>query len=151
VVSTPWTVLPSTAGRGIRLQGYLAHKKTPPPRTLQYTYLAPYGGPRGGSFSYGRGAPVWRNCIYHRGPQGRVALPEPPSCSRNPLTLKKHRSRCALATKFVSLMPEPTPPYRCTSVQRKRSPLGPYRRPMPRVLARGVLGGSALRMGEVPL
>ena len=33
----------------IRLQGYLAHKKQPPPRTLQWEYLGSYGGPeRGG-------------------------------------------------------------------------------------------------------
>ena len=30
------------------LQGYLAHKKLSPPRTLQQAYLDPYGGPRGG-------------------------------------------------------------------------------------------------------
>jgi len=29
------------------LQGYLAHKKHPPPRTLQQDYLGSYGGPRG--------------------------------------------------------------------------------------------------------
>ena len=30
------------------LQGYLAHKKHPPPRTLQWDFLGSYGGPRGG-------------------------------------------------------------------------------------------------------
>jgi hypothetical protein len=30
------------------VQGYLAHKKPPPPRTLRKGYLGPYGDPRGG-------------------------------------------------------------------------------------------------------
>ena len=31
------------------IKGYLAHQKTPPPRTLQHTILClPYGGPTGG-------------------------------------------------------------------------------------------------------
>jgi len=37
-------------------------------------------------------------------------------------------------------------PYRGTSLIRKRTPLGPYRRRMPRVL-----GGWAFSYGEVPL
>jgi hypothetical protein len=45
---------PSTRAMGMRsqwlqrLQGYLAHKKHPLPRTLQWDYLGPCGGPRGG-------------------------------------------------------------------------------------------------------
>ena len=39
---------------------------------------------------------------------------------------------------------------RGTSLARKRNPLGPYRRPMPRVLG-GSLGGGRFLMGEVPL
>jgi len=40
--------------------------------------------------------------------------------------------------------------YRGTSLIRKRTPLGPYRRPVPRVL--GVShGGGRFLMGEVPL
>ena len=35
-------------GGGGLLQGYLAHKKQPPPRTLQQDYLGSYGGPWGG-------------------------------------------------------------------------------------------------------
>ena len=40
--------------------------------------------------------------------------------------------------------------YRGTSLERKRTPLGPYRRPMPRVLGESQGSGRAL-MGEVPL
>ena len=40
--------------------------------------------------------------------------------------------------------------YRGTSLIRKRTPLGPYPRPMPRVLGRSWGGGDFL-MGEVPL
>ena len=41
-------------------------------------------------------------------------------------------------------------PYRGTSLTGKRTPPGPYRRPMPRVL-RGSWGGGRFLMGEVPL
>ena len=34
-------------GPGNPVQGYRAHKKLQPPRTLKYTYLGPYSGPRG--------------------------------------------------------------------------------------------------------
>ena len=40
--------------------------------------------------------------------------------------------------------------YRGTSLTRKRTPLGPYREPMPRVLG-GSLGGWSFLTGEVPL
>ena len=40
--------------------------------------------------------------------------------------------------------------YRGTSLIRKRTPLGLYRRPMPRVLG-GFWGGGRFLMGEVPL
>ena len=40
--------------------------------------------------------------------------------------------------------------YRGTSLTRKRTPLGPYSRPMPRVLG-GSWGGGRFLMGEVPL
>ena len=40
--------------------------------------------------------------------------------------------------------------YRVTSPLRKRTPPGPYRRPMPRVL-KGSWGGGRFLMGEVPL
>ena len=40
--------------------------------------------------------------------------------------------------------------YRSTSLTRNRNPLGPYRRPMPRVLW-GSGGGGRFLMGEVPL
>ena len=40
--------------------------------------------------------------------------------------------------------------YRGTSLIRKRNPLGPYRRPMPRVLE-GSWGGGRFLMSEVPL
>ena len=41
-------------------------------------------------------------------------------------------------------------PYRGTSLTRKRTPLGSYRSPMPKVLG-GSLGGGHFLMGEVPL
>ena len=40
--------------------------------------------------------------------------------------------------------------YRGTSLKRKRTPLGPYRSPMHRVLG-GSKGGGRFLMGEVPL
>ena len=40
--------------------------------------------------------------------------------------------------------------YRGTSLRRKRFPLGPYSRPMPRVLG-GSQGGGHFLMGEVPM
>ena len=40
--------------------------------------------------------------------------------------------------------------YRGTSLARKRTPQGPYRRPVPRV-PRGSKGGGRFHMGEVPL
>jgi hypothetical protein len=40
--------------------------------------------------------------------------------------------------------------YRGTSLMRKHTPLGPYRRPVPRVLG-GSLGGGCFLMSEVPL
>jgi len=40
--------------------------------------------------------------------------------------------------------------FRGTSLTRKRTSLGPYRRPMPRVLG-GSWGGRRFPMGEVPL
>ena len=40
--------------------------------------------------------------------------------------------------------------YRGTSLTRKRSPLGPYRRPMPRVLGGSKWGGRFI-VGEVPV
>ena len=42
------------------------------------------------------------------------------------------------------------PEYRGASLIRQRTPLGPYRRPMPRVLG-GSEGGGRFFMGEVPL
>ena len=41
-------------------------------------------------------------------------------------------------------------PYRGTSLTRKRTPLGLYRRPMPRFLGRSY-GGGQFFLGEVPL
>ena len=41
--------------------------------------------------------------------------------------------------------------YRGTSPARKRTPLGPYRRPMPKVLLGGSDGGGHVLMSEVPL
>ena len=40
--------------------------------------------------------------------------------------------------------------YRCTSLIRKRTPSGPYCRPMPRVIG-GCLGDGRFLMGEEPL
>ena len=40
--------------------------------------------------------------------------------------------------------------YRGASLTRKRAPLGPYRRPMPRIL-RGSQGDGCFILGEVPL
>ena len=41
----------------VTLQGYLVHKKHPPPRTLKLDYLGSYGGPTG-AVSCERGTPV---------------------------------------------------------------------------------------------
>ena len=78
----------------LQLQGYLAHKKTPPPRTLQQV-----------SVSYERGNPVPLSL------QSRLKTFGKPS-----------RDHERLVT------------YRGASlIIRKHIPLGPYRRPMPRV------------------
>ena len=50
----------------------------------------------------------------------------------------------------MSEVPLYLPFYRGTSPTRKRTPLGPYRRPMPRVLG-GSYGGGRFLMSEVPL
>ena len=43
---------------GPLIQGYLAHKKPPAPRTLVGLCLGTYGGPMGVGISYERGTPV---------------------------------------------------------------------------------------------
>ena len=43
---------------GVRIQGYLAHNKTPSQDPTVGTRLGPYGGPRGWAFSCVRGTPV---------------------------------------------------------------------------------------------
>jgi len=46
------------------LQGYLAHKKHPPPRTLQWDYTyGPIAVLGGGAVSYERGTPVTRMIV----------------------------------------------------------------------------------------
>ena len=78
-------------------------------------------------FSHGRGTPVGDRLVIHAGNQ--VALRQgPPFC---------------VPTELLRA-------YMGTSLTRKRTPLGPYRRPVPRVLG-GSKGGGRFRMGEVPL
>ena len=49
----------SRHARCLDIQGHLAHKKTPPPSTLQKACSqGPVMVPRGGAFSYERGTPV---------------------------------------------------------------------------------------------
>ena len=50
----------------------------------------------------------------------------------------------------AGLLTSEAPLYRGTSLTKQRTPLGPYRRLMPRVL-RGSEGGGRFLMGEVPL
>ena len=86
---------------------------------------------------------------------------------RGGLASKAHRRSHHSAIGFISMkekgrrpslpprQPPPSPPahrelYRGTSLIRKRTPLGPYRRPMPRVLGWSQ-GGGRFFMGEVPL
>ena len=45
----------------------------------------------------------------------------------------------------------PNAAYRGTSLIRKRTPLGPYRRPVPRVLGWSLGGGGCFLVSEVPL
>ena len=55
-----------------------------------------------------------------------------------------------IADRNISTSCTNEPYYRGTSLTRKRNPLGPYRRPMPRVLG-GTWRGGRFLMGEVPL
>ena len=62
------------------LQGYLAHKKHLPRRTLQPLCLGTYGGPRGMRVFYERGTPVARTHASareekRRGPSPAVVRP----------------------------------------------------------------------------
>ena len=61
-----------------------------------------------------------------------------------------HEERSLVGTSVRSVRFFKVTPYRDTSLIRKRTPLGPYRRPMPRVLG-GSQGGGCFLMGEVPL
>ena len=55
------------------VQGYLAHKKHPPPRTPHKDYLGSYGGPGGGgAVSYERGTPVGMRAGWQVDPLGWV-------------------------------------------------------------------------------
>ena len=67
---------------------------------------------------------------------------------------RQSRSKENPHTSLHSTKSPPTPriesTYRGTSLTRKRTPLGPYRRPMPRVIWGSQEGGCFL-MGEVPL
>jgi len=67
------------------------------------------------------------------------------------------RKRCLMMRMFArdmgpgfSVAGVPGPLYRGTSLIRKRTPLGPYRRPVRRVLGKAQWGGRFL-MGKVPL
>ena len=59
-------------------------------------------------------------------------------------TIREHQSSSP------SQLPNNLCRYRGTSLMRKRIPLGPFRRPVPRVLC-GSQGGGRFLMGEVPL
>ena len=81
--------------------------------------------PRGVAFSYERGTPVWWMV------PGDFAT-----------TGTERRGGCACKHGERS--------YRDASLTRKRKPLGPYRKPMLRVLE-GSQGGGRFLLGEVPL
>ena len=109
-------------------QGYLAHKKTHPPRTLPYA-LGPMGVPGGWVCSYERGTPhpegdsgETLKSLSHRCYRREVAFELeltketiylPLECHQGGVLLTKVDGRQAAIISF---------------------PLGPYRRPMPRVL-----------------
>jgi len=65
-----------TDGGRIPLQGYLAHKKQRPPRTLPYDHAeGPTVALGGGVLSYDRGTPVWaRGARFARRPMPRIVL-----------------------------------------------------------------------------
>ena len=131
---------------------------TPPPRRT----LGTYGDPRGVGVSYERGTPVFEAPLApstYRTPISSFRHVTSPPCSRffgaatltlmylhmhtfttipasplytslNPLSNHQHTA-CRASLPSLLLR------HRGTSLKRKRTPLGPYRRPMPRVL-----GGS---------
>ena len=115
----------------------------------------------------GRRSPTKKTCLRPLRPTiGNTAGRTPPfqsdtlfTCSgglhtlSHPLAPQKHTMRPSSPTPPCRVQKEPRGapgPYRGTSLIRIRTPLGPYRRPMPRVLG-GSQGGGRFLMGEVPL
>ena len=75
------------------------------------------------------------------GPKGRKGFP----------SLQSGEGLARQCLPWLSTIPSlRLPPYRGTSLTKTRPPLGPYCRPMPRVLW-GSWGGGRLLMSEVPL
>ena len=136
---------PASRTHASALQGYLASKKTHPPSTLQLAHAEGLMGVLGGrEFSYQRGTPVHvplpseegttekdsRTLTWKPGPAfGLDCL----MCHiRLTAALHNHSKYWPRTAPWVALFRDQ--PYRGTSHTRKRTPLGPYRRPMPRVL-----------------
>ena len=96
-----------------RLQGYLAHKKLPPPRTLLGLCIGPYGGPWGGrGFSWARYpciSAIKKRLSYEGGRSSGVNFP------------------LLMTVRELSVGQDHT--YRGTSLIRNSAPLGPYSRP----------------------
>ena len=65
-------------GLAVKLQGHLAHKKTPPPQDPTAALgLGPSGGPSGGGFSCERGTPVNPKPLTLSNPQTLLKLETP--------------------------------------------------------------------------
>jgi hypothetical protein len=113
---TPPQQCNSTATAWSPVQGYLAHKKQPP-------FLGPSQEPRHGPTVGSHGGAV----SYERGTLLVAPRPSPRhTCARGEGERGPHGSS-------VAARRQPGHRYRGTSLTRKRTPLGPYHRPVPRV------------------
>jgi hypothetical protein len=77
IVEAPHCTRAKAGSSAVHAQGYLAHKKHPPPRNLQWDYLWSYGSPRGGGWLFlVREVPLYQHPRHHAAP---IESPHPPS------------------------------------------------------------------------
>jgi hypothetical protein len=125
------------------VRGYRAHKKPPLPGTLQLVYVLGPPVVLGGAISCERGTPALRNPLLH-GPYIKARRHKRSVRS----VISFHVKTAPSSVGVRSLLGPKT--WTKGSPTRKRPPLGPYRKPMPRVLG-GSQGGWRFRMRDVPL
>ena len=105
------TTPPSPATPSFRaVRGYLAHKKQRPRRALQY------------DSAYGPMVVLGDRAVFYK--RGTPVVPN----------LRRRKTRTQGYPAHTKTSSRRTLQYRGTSLIRKRTPLGPYSRPMPRVL-----------------